>query len=77
MAANWYPVINLNTCSNDDTCVDFCPHGVFEHDVLHPIVVNPDACVEFCRGCQKACPTNSISYFGDTDESAISAAKGA
>ena len=65
MATTWYPIINPDTCSNCDTCVDFCPHGVFEHGDMYPKVVDPEACVEFCQGCGKACPSESISYFGN------------
>jgi NAD-dependent dihydropyrimidine dehydrogenase PreA subunit len=67
MAATWYPAIDADTCSNCNSCADFCSHGVFEQGDDHPIVVNPNACVEFCRGCSKLCPTESISYFGDND----------
>jgi formate hydrogenlyase subunit 6/NADH:ubiquinone oxidoreductase subunit I len=24
--------------------------------------------VEFCRGCQKICPQEAISYYGDTEK---------
>jgi NAD-dependent dihydropyrimidine dehydrogenase PreA subunit len=34
---------------------------------LYPRVVNPDGCVEFCRGCAKICPSDAITYFGDMD----------
>jgi NAD-dependent dihydropyrimidine dehydrogenase PreA subunit len=30
-------------------------------------VVNPDNCVEFCRGCQKICDHEAITYFGDKE----------
>ncbi len=68
MAANWYPVIDADLCSNCNTCADFCSHGVFETGVDRPAVVQPDNCVEFCRGCSKICPSEAISYFGDTEK---------
>ncbi len=65
MAQNWYPIINTELCVNCGTCVQFCPNGVFESDTDHPLVVRPENCVEFCRGCSKACPNDAITYFGD------------
>jgi len=65
MAANWYPIIDAGTCSNCDTCLDFCTHGVYKAGDSAPEVANPGACVEFCRGCSKICPVEAISYFGD------------
>ena len=67
MEANWYPVINEELCVNCNACVDFCTHGVYESGISFPNVANPDNCVEFCRGCSKLCPTEAITYFGDTD----------
>lgn len=65
MAKNWYPIIDVDLCSNCEACVNFCQHDVFESGVDHPAVINPDNCVEFCRGCGKICPEEAISYFGD------------
>ncbi|HBE46658.1 MAG: 4Fe-4S ferredoxin [Spirochaetia bacterium] len=62
MAANWYPVIDEAKCASCNSCVDFCAHGVYEPG---PKVVAPHACVEFCRGCSKICPSEAISYYGD------------
>lgn len=30
MAKNWYPVIDILTCMECGTCVNFCPHGVYD-----------------------------------------------
>ena len=62
---NWYPIINTVLCANCGECVNFCKHGVFAADTLHPVVVHPEECVEFCRGCAKICPNDAITYFGD------------
>lgn len=35
-----------------------------------PSVINPDNCVDGCRGCQNKCPESAISYFGDDATSA-------
>lgn len=65
MAQNWYPIINAELCTNCETCVHFCPHNVFVSGDDYPLVVRPENCVEFCRGCSKACPVEAITYFGD------------
>ncbi len=65
MAKNWYPIINEDLCVNCNDCVDFCSHKVYEAGITHPVVVQPDECVEFCRGCAKICPSEAITYFGD------------
>jgi NAD-dependent dihydropyrimidine dehydrogenase PreA subunit len=67
MAKNWYPIINEDLCINCNTCVDFCTHDVYKSDDQFPQVINQDNCVEFCRGCSKICPSEAITYFGDTE----------
>ena len=70
MAKNRYPVIDILTCMECGTCVDFCPHGVFDKQKAPvPIVVNPDGCIDHCHGCQSKCPAGAIAYVGDTGES--------
>lgn len=67
MAKNWYPVIDILTCKECGTCVKFCPHGVYDRQRAPvPVVVNPDGCIDHCRGCQKKCPAGAIAYIGDT-----------
>ncbi len=69
MAKNWYPIIDYDKCIGCLACVKSCPHGVYEEENGKPLVVNPDACVEFCRGCQKgACENSAITYFGDKED---------
>lgn len=69
MAKNWYPVVDILTCVECGTCVDFCPHGVYDKSkATTPVVVNPDGCVDHCTQCQKRCPAGAISYVGDTGE---------
>ena len=70
MAKKWYPVIDILTCVECGTCVEFCPHGVYdEQESPVPVVVNPDSCIDHCHGCQKKCPSGAISYVGDTGDS--------
>lgn len=67
MAKKWYPVIDILTCVECGTCVEFCPHGVYDKQKAPvPVVVNPDSCIDHCHGCQKKCPSGAISYVGDT-----------
>ena len=61
MAKNWYPVIDILTCMECGTCVNFCPHGVYDKQKSPvPVVVNPDGCIDHCHGCQKKCPVGAI-----------------
>jgi len=56
------------------TCVNFCPHGVYDKEKSPvPVVVNPDGCIDHCHGCQKKCPVGAIAYVGDTGEQPITA----
>ena len=67
MAKNWYPVVDILTCIECGTCVDFCRHGVYDKQKAPvPVVVNPDGCIDHCRGCQRTCPAGAIAYVGDT-----------
>ncbi len=69
MAKNWYPIIDYNRCSGCLSCVNFCPHEVFEVKDGKPVVAHPENCVEFCRGCQKgACDYEAISYPDDENK---------
>ncbi|BBJ29039.1 4Fe-4S dicluster domain-containing protein [Athalassotoga saccharophila] len=65
MAKNWYPIIDYEKCIGCLSCVQFCPHGVYDiGENGKPVVVNPQNCVEFCMGCQKgACDNETITYF--------------
>jgi NAD-dependent dihydropyrimidine dehydrogenase PreA subunit len=67
MAKNWFPVIDQAKCTGCLTCFNFCPHGVLDVDGDKPRVVNPDECVEFCRGCQKICDQRAIRFPGDEE----------
>jgi len=67
MAKNWYPVIDYGKCTGCLTCANFCPHGVYTIRDGKPWVSNPDACVEFCRGCQKICPAGAINYSAEVN----------
>lgn len=66
MAKKWYPVINYDTCIACGVCFGKCQHGVYELEGRKPVIVNPDGCIDGCRGCQLLCPSESIQYVGDT-----------
>ncbi|NCO28083.1 MAG: 4Fe-4S ferredoxin [Caldiserica bacterium CG02_land_8_20_14_3_00_36_38] len=69
MYKRWYPVIDYEKCIGCLSCVEFCPHEVFVEKDGKPSVINPDNCVEFCRGCQRgACSSGAISFAGSLAE---------
>jgi NAD-dependent dihydropyrimidine dehydrogenase PreA subunit len=73
MSKTWYPVINYENCIGCGACFNKCSHGVYEMKDDKPKVVQPQNCVEKCRGCQNLCPAQAIDYVGDTgDESSCS-----
>lgn len=65
MSKNWYPIIDFSLCSECLICINFCQHGVYDKEKDIPAVINPENCIEGCRGCQNQCPEGAISYFGD------------
>ncbi len=71
MAAAWYPMINYEKCMECGACVDMCMHGVYNKERHpRPVVVNPDGCVQGCKGCGSRCPAEAIEYFGGFGEEA-------
>lgn len=64
MSATWYPVIDVEKCTECQACFNKCTHGVYELRGNRPVVVNPDGCVQGCTGCEKLCPTGAIDYVG-------------
>ncbi|MEM0046998.1 MAG: ferredoxin family protein [Fervidicoccaceae archaeon] len=66
MTKDWYPIIDYERCTGCLTCVNFCPHAVYNvGEDNKPKVASPDNCIEMCRGCQRICPTSAISYHGE------------
>ncbi|NTU89723.1 MAG: DUF2703 domain-containing protein [Actinobacteria bacterium] len=66
MAENWYPIIDESTCTECGTCVNFCPHAVYDTTKAPvPVVENPDGCIDQCHGCGNQCPVGAISYAND------------
>lgn len=66
MAKKWYPVIDILSCVECGTCVNFCPHGVYDKKKSPvPVVVNSEGCIDHCHGCGNKCPQGAISYVGE------------
>ena len=66
MAKTWYPVIDYLSCAECGTCIQKCPHGVFDYaKAPTPLVAHPEACIDHCHGCGNRCPVGAITYVGD------------
>ncbi len=69
MSKNWYPMINYENCTECGSCIEFCSHGVYDEEKAPtPKVINPEGCIEGCKGCAGICPADAITYFGDSEE---------
>lgn len=66
MSKSWYPVIDYSLCTECGTCVNMCCHSVYDlKKAPVPVVVNPQGCVQGCKGCGSKCPYGAITYVGD------------
>lgn len=66
MAKKWYPVIDILSCTECGTCINFCSHGVYDKKKFPvPIVAYPDYCIDHCHDCGNKCPQGAISYVGE------------
>ena len=66
MSKKWYPVVDVLSCIECGTCVNNCPHSVYDKSKTpSPIVINPDSCVEHCHHCGDNCPVGAITYVGN------------
>jgi len=72
MSDQWYPVVDYEKCIECGACVDMCPNDVYEIGTTRPNVIHPEGCIIGCRGCGANCPTEAITYFGDTGENIVS-----
>jgi len=52
-------IVNNNTCTGCETCVNTCPVGVYEMKDGKSVPVKVDDCL-VCRSCEAQCPTGSI-----------------
>ena len=65
MSKIWYPVIDYEKCIDCGSCLEKCPHGVYDKATTSPKVVLPEKCVQGCHGCGNLCPVGAIKYAGD------------
>lgn len=66
MSKRWCPVIDYEKCISCFSCVEFCPHEVYEIINGRVEVTHPEKCVDFCKGCLKgACEQKAINFVGD------------
>lgn len=64
----WYPIIDFEKCVGCCACIMKCTHGVYEPIFTDkPNVINPEGCVEGCKGCARICHHDAIRYFGDKE----------
>ena len=60
----WFPTVDPAVCTEDQACVAFCTHGVFQWDATakRPMVMQPYECVVGCDGCTAICPAGAITF---------------
>jgi ferredoxin len=61
----WDPKIDCERCIVCGKCLDFCHVGAFrleEKDGKRRMLVNPNRCIVFCKGCQAICPEGAITH---------------
>lgn len=69
MSKTWYPVIDYERCIECGACTDKCKYGVYNQiKAPIPVVINPGNCIHGCHGCGNLCPTEAISYVGNTED---------
>lgn len=72
----WYPVIDKDKCTSCLACVNFCTHGVYSIKDGKPKVENKNNCIEGCTSCEKICPVQAITHFGNNKETKESCCSG-
>jgi NAD-dependent dihydropyrimidine dehydrogenase PreA subunit len=59
----WYPVVDLERCTECKECLNFCLFGVYAFDQSGAIFVEqPDACRPGCPACARICPAGAIMF---------------
>ena len=60
----WFPTVDLELCTGDQECFNFCKNDVFTWDEenARPIVKNPYNCVVGCQACINVCPVEALSF---------------
>ncbi len=71
-STRWYPVVDLDRCTNCLECLNFCLFGVYGLDQSESLAIDqPDACRPGCPACSRICPQGAI-MFPDHHDPAIS-----
>jgi hypothetical protein len=61
--SRWYPVLDLDRCTDCKECLNFCLFGVYSLDEGGAIFVEqPDACRPGCPACARICPSGAIMF---------------
>lgn len=63
----WGPTVNYEKCVSCGKCMTYCKLGVYELEEEEEgkkrlVVVRPNNCIVFCKGCQDVCPVGAISH---------------
>lgn len=59
----WYPVVDVDRCTECKECLNFCLFGVYGFDQSGAIFVEqPDACRPGCPACARICPAGAIMF---------------
>lgn len=59
---SWFPLIDIDRCTNCGQCADFCLFGVYKKGSEQIDVVNPEYCKNLCPACARICPNYAIIF---------------
>lgn len=77
MSIKWYPIIDYDLCTECGICTNKCKNGVYDlKKAPMPVVIQPENCIQGCKGCGSICPAGAIVYAGDGDKDCLSSSCG-
>ncbi len=77
MSIKWYPIIDYDKCTECGICTNKYKNGVYDLEKAPmPVVIQPEHCIQGCRGCGSICPEGAIAYAGDSDKDSTSSSCG-
>jgi NAD-dependent dihydropyrimidine dehydrogenase PreA subunit len=59
-----YPLVNRETCTGCQNCVEICPGEVYQMEEDRSKPVRPEDCIE-CWACVHQCPMDCIQLHED------------